>query len=73
MDRLAPVTRDTPATIRTTGWIKVYAVDDEWSLVTVTHACDTIEVDDYLEPFKLPVVPRCHRIVRSPSATTTAR
>jgi hypothetical protein len=25
--------------------------------VTVTHACDTIEVDDYLEPFKLPVVP----------------
>jgi hypothetical protein len=57
VDRLAPVTRDTPATIRTTGWIKVYAVDDEWSLVTVTHACDTIEVDDYLEPFKLPVVP----------------
>ena len=57
VDRLAPVKRDTPATIRTTGWIKVYAVDDEWSLVTVTHACDTIEVDDYLEPFKLPVVP----------------
>jgi hypothetical protein len=23
----------------------------------VTHSCDTIEVDDYLEPFKLPVVP----------------
>src|SRR5688572_2270292 len=57
VDRRAPVTRDTPATIRTTGWIKVYAVDDEMSLVTVTHACDTIEVDDYLEPFKLPVVP----------------
>lgn len=57
VDRRAPISRETPATIRTTGWIKVYAVDDEMSLVTVTHACDTIEVDDYLEPFKLPVVP----------------
>ena len=53
----AEITRDTPATIRTTGWIKVYAVDDEWSLVTVTHACDTIEIDDFLEPFALPVPP----------------
>src|SRR5688572_7061790 len=57
VDRRAPISRETPATIRTTGWIKVYAVDDEMSLVTVTHACDTIELDDYLEPFKLPVVP----------------
>jgi hypothetical protein len=23
----------------------------------VTHACDTIEIDDYLEPFVLPTVP----------------
>ena len=29
------------------------------SLVTVTHACDTIEIDDHLEPFELPVVPAC--------------
>jgi hypothetical protein len=27
------------------------------SLATITHACDTIEIGDYLEPFKLPVVP----------------
>ena len=27
------------------------------SLATITHACDTIEIDDYLEPFELPVVP----------------
>lgn len=54
---LAAINRETPGTIRTTGWIKVYAVDDEWSLATITHACDTIEVGDYLEPFKLPVVP----------------
>jgi hypothetical protein len=59
VDRRAPITRETPATIRTTGWIKVYAVDerDNLSLATITHACDTIEVDDYLEPFSLPVMP----------------
>jgi hypothetical protein len=57
VSNLEPISRDTPATIRTTGWIKVYAVDDEWSLATITHACDTIEVGDYLEPFALPVVP----------------
>jgi hypothetical protein len=59
IDRRAPVSADNPLTVRTTGWIKVYAVDeqDQLSLGTVTHACDTIEVDDYLEPFKLPVVP----------------
>jgi hypothetical protein len=54
---LARVSRETPAAIRTTGWIKVYAVDEDMSLATITHACDTIEVDDYLEPFKLPMVP----------------
>jgi hypothetical protein len=54
---MAAISRDTPAAIRTTGWIRVYAVDDDMSLATITHACDTIEVDDYLEPFKLPVVP----------------
>jgi hypothetical protein len=57
VDNLERISRTTPATIRTTGWIKVYAVDDDMSLATITHACDTIEVDDYLEPFKLPVVP----------------
>jgi hypothetical protein len=52
-----PITRDTPATIRTTGWIRVYAVDDDMSLATISHACDTVEVDDFLEPFQLPTVP----------------
>jgi hypothetical protein len=58
-DSPAPISRENPATIRTTGWIKVYAVDerDQLSLATITHACDTIEVGDYLEPFKLPIVP----------------
>ena len=59
IDRRSPASVDNPGTVRTTGWIKVYAVDerDQLSLATVTHACDTIEVGDYLEPFKLPTVP----------------
>lgn len=61
VERRAPITRQTPASIRTTGWIKVYAVDDEMSLATVTHACDTIEVGDYLEPL-------VHRTLPSASA-----
>ena len=32
----------------------MYAVDREMALATITHACDTIDVNDYLEPFVLP-------------------
>ena len=48
------VSRDNPATIRTAGWIRIYAVDEKMSLATVTHACDSIETGDYLEPLVLP-------------------
>ena len=48
---------ETPATIVTTGWIRVWAVDDKMSLATITHACETINIDDYLETFALPEVP----------------
>jgi hypothetical protein len=51
------VSRTTPASIRTAGWLRVYAVEKEMSLATVVHACDSIEVDDYLEPFVMPTVP----------------
>jgi hypothetical protein len=51
------VTRDTPATLMTSGWIRIYAVDDEMSLATITHACDGINVGDILEPFSLPTMP----------------
>jgi len=50
-------TRMTPGSVRTAGWIKVYAVDKELSLATIVHACDTIDDGDYLEPFVMPVVP----------------
>jgi hypothetical protein len=57
--------RQTPGSIRTSGWLKVYAVDENLSLATVVHACDSIDVDDYLEPFVMPVVPK--------ASTTTAK
>jgi hypothetical protein len=50
--------QNAPSVVNTVGWIKVYAVDNEWSLATITHACDVITVGDYREPFVLPVVPK---------------
>lgn len=51
------IDRENPATVRTSGWIKVYALDGNMALATVTHACDTIEIGDYLEPFVVPQPP----------------
>ena len=51
------ITPLTPATVMTTGWIRVWAVEERLSLATITHACDTIDVGDFLEPFALPTVP----------------
>jgi hypothetical protein len=55
-DRDQTVSKATPGTIRTAGWLRVYAVDEDLSLATITYACDAIEVGDYLEPFALPTV-----------------
>ncbi len=52
-----PISRDNPATIHTSGWIRIYAVDEEMSLATVTFGCDSVEPNDYLEPFVLPDIP----------------
>jgi hypothetical protein len=58
-DRDQIVSRETPATVQTAGWIRVYAIEEEMSLATIVHACDTVLVGDYLEPFAMPVaVPR---------------
>lgn len=51
------VGRGNPGIVRTSGWIRVWAVDDDLSLATITHACDTVDVNDYLEPFIVPTVP----------------
>jgi len=51
------ISRDNPALIQTSGWIRVWAVDPQMSLATIAYPCDAIEVNDYLEPFVLPTVP----------------
>jgi len=51
------ISRATPANIHTAGWVRVYAIDKTMSLVTVSHACDTIDIGDYLEPFAPPDPP----------------
>ena len=45
---------DAPGTTRTAGWIRVYAVDEDMALATITYACDGMQVGDYLEPLALP-------------------
>lgn len=57
VSRGEPITPATPAIVRTAGWIEVYATDETAALATIVHACDTIEVGDYLEPFAEPTVP----------------
>jgi hypothetical protein len=52
-----PISRDNPATIRTSAWIRIWAVDREMSLATITHACDSVQLEDFLEPFVLPEEP----------------
>lgn len=52
-----PISRDNPAIVHTSGWIRIYAVDRQMSLATIVHGCDAVELNDYLEPFVLPVVP----------------
>ena len=53
----SPVTPGKPGVIRTAGWLRIYAVAETMSLATIEHACDAIEVGDYLEPFVLPTMP----------------
>jgi hypothetical protein len=67
------ISRTQPGTVRTAGWIKVWAVDPTMSLATVTYACDTIEINDYLEPFVLPEVPTPSTTREKPAKDNYAR
>lgn len=57
---MRPFSKKRPASrqvVRTTGWLKVYAVDPDLSLATVTHACSSITPGDELAPLTRPSVP----------------
>jgi hypothetical protein len=52
------ISEKSPAVVRTVGWLRVWALDrPDLSLATITHACETIDIGDYLEPFSLPTMP----------------
>lgn len=42
---------------RTSGWIRVIAVNETTAIASIDAACDSLMVGDYLEPFVAPVVP----------------
>jgi hypothetical protein len=67
------VSRMTPASIATVGWIKVWAIEKEMSLATVVHACDSMEVGDYLEPFVMPTVTKPTAEILKPERDNYAR
>jgi hypothetical protein len=67
------ISRERPGTVRTTGWIKVYAIDPEMSLATITHACDSVEIGDYLEPFAVPLVPTASSTQAKPQKDSYGR
>lgn len=37
--------------IRTPGWVTITALDDINAMALIDYSCDSIEADDYLEPF----------------------
>jgi hypothetical protein len=47
---------DHPVSVHTAAWIRILGVDADVSTATVTHACEGILLDDYLEPFSPPLV-----------------
>jgi len=43
--------------VHNTGWLRVYAVDEDLSLATVTHACTAVNPGDELAPLVVTVPP----------------
>lgn len=43
--------------VQNTGWLRVYAVDDDLSLATITHACSTVNPGDELAPLAVTAMP----------------
>jgi hypothetical protein len=46
-----------PVNVHTAAWVRILGVDAGVATATVTHACEGILLDDYLEPFSPPLVP----------------
>ena len=67
------VSRITPASVATVGWLKVWAIEKDMSLATIVHACDSMEIGDYLEPFVMPTVVKPRAEILKPERDNYAR
>lgn len=47
---------DHPMSVHTAAWVRILGVAASIATATVTHACEGILLDDYLEPFSPPLV-----------------
>ena len=45
-----------PLGVHTVGWVRVLGVESTLATATIVHACDGMELDDYLEPYSPPLV-----------------
>lgn len=45
-----------PLSVHTAGWVRILGVDSGVATATITHACEGLLLDDYLEPFSPPLV-----------------
>jgi hypothetical protein len=52
--------REGRGTMRPTGILTIYAVDERFALAKVDEVCDTISSGDYLEPLVMPTLPRAN-------------
>lgn len=43
--------------LRVTGWVTIRAIDEINAMATVDFACDSIEIDDFLEPYVEAIIP----------------
>jgi len=43
--------------VHTAGWVTIVDVKDAMAIATVTHACEGLQIGDYLEPYVEPVLP----------------
>jgi hypothetical protein len=45
-----------PSGASTAAWIRIMAVNESTAIASVQHICDSIQRDDYLEPFVMPQI-----------------
>ena len=59
--------------VHTAGWITVLDVQAETSVAIISEACDSVNIDDYVEPFVIPPPAPAPPVVTEPDFARPAR